>query len=445
MKYTLVKTLTVIVALTLAVSLYSSNSNVVKLTEANFDKEVTNSNELWLVEFYAPWCGHCKNLAPEWEKAANVLKGIIKVGAVDMDVEKSFGSKFGITGFPTLKWFGLQKKNPKNYEGERNTKAIVDFAVNKVQQITKARLTGKAETGKAGESSGSSGSAGSAGSAGNKAGEGSKQKASTDKDVVVLTDANFDSLVFGSKDMWLIEFYAPWCGHCKTLEPQWNIAASELKGKLKLGKVDATANAKLGDRYGVKGYPTIKVFPPGEKKDSLVEDYNGGREAAQIVTSGLEKLEKFGYIPNVPQLTNPEMYSEECEKSGKTCIITFLPNLLDSTAEERNQYLDTVKKASTVGRGKPMIFLWAQGGDFFDYEEKFGLSFGYPAVLIVNHGKMKSTIMRSSFTLENVKTFLNRILLGREHFSDLPKNLSKIKHVSEWNGQDLNYGKSGDL
>jgi len=45
------------------------------------------SDSLWLVEFYAPWCGHCKSLAPSWELAAKQLKGVVKVGAVDMTTD----------------------------------------------------------------------------------------------------------------------------------------------------------------------------------------------------------------------------------------------------------------------------------------------------------------------------------------------------------------------
>lgn len=51
--------------------------------------------------------------------------------------------------------------------------------------------------------------------------------------------------------MWMVEFFAPWCGHCKSLAPEWASAASELKGKVKFGALDATVHTVIAGRYGV--------------------------------------------------------------------------------------------------------------------------------------------------------------------------------------------------
>lgn len=83
--------LSLVVVFNTCEALYGPNSDVVKLTKDNFLKNVVESDDLWFVEFYAPWCGHCKKLTPEWEKAAKALKGVVKVGAVDATIEKELG------------------------------------------------------------------------------------------------------------------------------------------------------------------------------------------------------------------------------------------------------------------------------------------------------------------------------------------------------------------
>jgi protein disulfide-isomerase A6 len=91
-----------------------------------------------IVEFYAPWCGHCKNLQPAYEKAAKSLEGLAKVAAVDCDDDsnKPFCGQFGVQGFPTLKIIRPGKKPGKpiveDYNGQRTAKDIVDAVIDKI-------------------------------------------------------------------------------------------------------------------------------------------------------------------------------------------------------------------------------------------------------------------------------------------------------------------------
>ena len=98
--------------------------------------------------------------------------------------------------------------------------------------------------------------------------------------VVVLDDKNFDQFL-KETPLTIVEFYAPWCGHCKELAPKWAEAAKRAKAlspPIPVAKVDADAHGDLAQRFGVSGYPTIKVF-----RDGLPEDYDGSREADGIV------------------------------------------------------------------------------------------------------------------------------------------------------------------
>ena len=96
--------------------------------------------------------------------------------------------------------------------------------------------------------------------------------------VYVLTDDNFDDFI-KEHDHVLVKFYAPWCGHCKKLAPEYSKAAVTLeKENLFLAQVDATVQNKLADKYQIQGYPTIKLFSLGSEVE-----YNGGREERDIV------------------------------------------------------------------------------------------------------------------------------------------------------------------
>ena len=425
-----IKFLCLLLTISLSISFFNSNTPVTLLDGSNFDKEVVQSKDIWLILFYAPWCGHCQAFSPEYEKAARALKGIFKIGAIDADKEKEISAKYGIRGFPTVKFFGIHKDKPVDYNSARNAESVIDFMFEKARAISNARLNKK----KTGNTSTNTNSGNQQQQQQQQHQQQKKAETGNEKDVIELTDDTFDSTVFNDENMWLIAFYAPWCGHCQKLLPEWVAAATQLRGTIKMAKVDCTAQKKLAERYQIQGYPTIKIFAPG-KGDKKVEEYQGPRETAGIVQYALDKLEKFGYVPETQQLINNEILKEECESRIGICIIVFLPHIADSSAKERNRYLDIIKEARKKTGGKPIYYLWAQGGDHFDFEDKLHLSFGYPAVIAVHYKKKMYSICRSSFSKENLVDFVSNLLNGKEHLSKLPDGI-KIKKVDKWDGKD---------
>jgi len=108
-----------------------SNDGPVKVVVAKTFKDIVlDPTKDVFVEFYAPWCGHCKNLAPIWEQLGEQVKDvasnvvIAKIDATANDVD----AKYGIRGFPTLKFFTAgNKETPLEYSGDRSLEDLLEF------------------------------------------------------------------------------------------------------------------------------------------------------------------------------------------------------------------------------------------------------------------------------------------------------------------------------
>jgi protein disulfide-isomerase A6 len=413
-------------------ALYSASSPVVDLTESNFEAKVKSSG-FYLVEFYAPWCGHCKALQPEYEKTAKALKGMLAVGAVNADEHKSLAGEYGIKGFPTIKLLYVDggKIKSSDYTGGRTAKEMIQFALDKAKSLAFKRI---------GEKPSSSGG----GSAGQKSGSGGSGGATdsfySGTDVLVLSDGNFQDEVINSPDMLLIEFYAPWCGHCKNLKPVWIESATQLKGKFKIAAIDCTANEGICGQFGVRGYPTIKFF--GKNKHSP-EDYNGGRDTGSIVQFATEHWAKSAPPPEVKELVDDHVFEQQCTGYGdevaakQLCFIAFLPDILDSKASGRNAYIKTMKKVAEKFKDRPFSWLWSSAGQQAALENNFGVGgFGYPALVAYKPKDGKFAIPKGAFDQTQIQEFIERLRKGGESVASIQGSLAPITTVQPWDGND---------
>lgn len=307
---------------------------------------------------------------------------------------------------------------PEAYSGQRTAPGIVDFALSAAKKVVKARMSGK--------------KSGSSKSKSSKSKSGSKSKSSGNA-VVDLTEDDFKEQVLNDKSIWMVEFFAPWCGHCKKLAPEWKDAANKLKGKVKLGAVDCTVHKGVCSKYGVRGYPTIKVFGANKKKPTK---YEQARTSGAIVSHALSLYADSAVAPDVHELVDQKVFDEECASSG-LCVVAFLPHILDSGAVGRNGYIKLMEGLAEKFKMDPFTYIWAQGYDHPELESAINVGgAGYPALAVINKKKQRAAKFSGAFTESNISSFLQGIFSGRERTHSITLKGSFITTVAKWDGKD---------
>merc|ERR1712168_612986 len=159
-------------------------------------------------------------------------------------------------------------------------------------------------------------------------------------DVLELSDDTFKDGVSG-KDIILVEFYAPWCGHCKRLAPEYDTAAAELiknDPPIALAKIDCVGDGKEScSKYGVSGYPTLKIFRDGE----FSQEYDGPRDSAGIVS-----YMKKNAGPSSVEITDPQHFEKKVDKAEDILVVGFFSsagdrlnkNFMKAADQNRNDF-----------------------------------------------------------------------------------------------------------
>ncbi|KAL3822544.1 hypothetical protein ACHAXA_007655 [Cyclostephanos tholiformis] len=147
-----------------------------------------------------------------------------------------------------------------------------------------------------------------------------------------------------------VKFYAPWCGHCKALAPDWDSLAEKYaaSSSVVIGSVDCTTdeNKDLCQEYGVQGYPTLKFFKDGNTSG---DDYQGGRSLDQL-ESFAEELDKKCVVGTEEEMNDDKSNCSDKEKE-------FARKMRSKTTKERQDQIARLEKMKG-GSMKPELKSW---------------------------------------------------------------------------------------
>lgn len=196
--------------------------HVIELNYDTFYETVAKKKEgtIWMVGYFMPWCGPCQQLAPHYRKLAKMVSDMpyVKIAEVNCEVEGLLCQERGVRSYPHIEIHPYESRG-------LSSKSV--FSGYQRDAHTLKRWLFKF----------------------------------IPSPVVDLTPYSF-SQITSEASYWLIDFYAPWCGHCISFEPEFIAVAKKLEDRVKSGKMNCENYPQVCQRAGVSGYPTVKFYSP---------------------------------------------------------------------------------------------------------------------------------------------------------------------------------------
>ncbi|KAI4502464.1 hypothetical protein M0802_002376 [Mischocyttarus mexicanus] len=194
--------------------------SVIKLSADNFNQylEKDKDKTIWIIDYFVSWCAPCQHLAPEWTAVAKVLNILpfVKVANVDCQIENNLCRLQEVGSYPNIRLYPRDRKNLNKaikYDGPHKMWHILKW-------VTKYFPT----------------------------------------KVYDLDPNSLRKKVFSGKNIWLVDFYAPWCDHCQTLDPHISIAAQLFTNKVNFGRFNCELYHTQCSQAGVKAYPILIIY-----------------------------------------------------------------------------------------------------------------------------------------------------------------------------------------
>ncbi|XP_018335053.1 dnaJ homolog subfamily C member 10-like [Agrilus planipennis] len=238
----------------------SKSTNLHALSPADFYTIVKDGSGAWFIDWYAPWCPPCKRLMPEIRKASQHFSPEnVKFGTIDCTLHTNLCSREGVMSYPTTTWHNGSKVH--HFRGVLNERGIIEF----VEDMLNPK-------------------------------------------VIELDSSTFGRLeTKPENEMWLVDYYAPWCNPCQMLAPELRKLAKQIADidYIKIAQVDCDANPELCSAQNVRAYPTIRLYPLGSKGMNTVAIYNSHRDAMSM------KSWLTGFLPSTVEKLDAKSFKKK--------------------------------------------------------------------------------------------------------------------------------------